>query len=109
MTDGTTDFIHEMNLQQARGSIRALSDGSTTFLRALKDVELAGRSARAVRRINDAINALPDNNTSGFFKVAGRLLREGMGDPLSISLDAEVFARSRGIIINFGLSSRSRY
>jgi hypothetical protein len=77
MTDGTTDFIHEMNLQQACGSIRALSDGSTTFLRALEDVELAGRSARAVRLINDEIDALPDSNISRFFKVAVRLLRGG--------------------------------
>ena len=90
-----------MDLQQALSSIRALSDGSTTFLRALKDVELAGRSARAVRRINDEIGALPDGNTSRFFKVAVRLLHEGMGDPLDISLDAEVVARSRGVIINF--------
>ncbi|WP_263359507.1 hypothetical protein [Acidicapsa ligni] len=58
MTDDTTDFIQEMNLQRALSSIRALSEGSTTFLRALEDVDLAGRGARATELINGEIDAL---------------------------------------------------
>lgn len=99
MTDGTTDFIQEMNLQQALSSIRALGEGAATFLRALEDVDLAGRSARAVERINGGIDALADSTTIRFFKVAVRLLHEGMGDPRNISLDAEIVARSRGVTI----------
>ena len=101
MAEDSTEFIEEMNLQQALSSIRALSVSATTFSRALKDVELAGESARVVQLLNDEIDSLPDSNTIRFFKVAVRLLHEGMGDPLDISRDAGTVARERGVTINF--------
>ncbi len=99
MANGTTDFIEEMNLQQALSSIRALSEGATTFLRALEDVDLAGRNAKAIQRINAEIDSLAANVTIRYFKVAVRLLHESMGDPRDISMDAEIVARSRGVTI----------
>jgi hypothetical protein len=81
MTDGTTDLIQEMNLQQALGNIRALSAGSTTFLRALKDVEHARGNSRAIRLIKRTKSTGCQTATpSRSFRVAVRLLREGMGD-----------------------------
>ncbi len=95
VADDMTEIFEEMNLQQALGGIRALSEGATTFLRALQYVELTVHNGKSVEAIDQKIAAQPDSYVMRSFKEAVRLLREGNGDPLSITLDAQAVSHEK--------------
>jgi hypothetical protein len=95
VVDDMTGFVEEMNLQQALGGIRALGEGATTFLRALQYVELTVHDKKSVEVVDHAIAAQPDSYVMRLFKEAVRLLREGSGDPLSITLDAQAVSHEK--------------
>ena len=86
MSASPESFVELMNVQQALGSVRAFCEGQTTFLTALKHIELA--DAAAAPAIDAEIASLPDSTIARFLIVALRLLREGKGTPEEIASDA---------------------
>ncbi len=95
VADDMTEFFEEMNLQQALGGVRALSEGATTFLRALQYVELTVHNEKSAEAVDQEIAAQPDSYVMRLFKEAVRMLREKNGDPLSITLDAQAVAQEK--------------
>jgi hypothetical protein len=88
ISDGNETFIKIMDLEQALSSIRRLGAGQTTFLIALKDVKSAD-PIKNLATIDMQIAEQPDSYIMRLFVTDVRRLREGMGDPLSVTRHAQ--------------------